>query len=100
MKLWRKTQIIGVAIFLSGFILGFAIIIRGGGLDAARSIASPITYIGLFITGISVMLKLKTRDALNILKITISQILSLIFIFMFLSSITIQWYFDKKGDVE
>ena len=134
MKLWRKIQIIGVAIFLFGFILGFAIIIRGSGLDAARSIASPITYIGLFIIGISVMLKFKTRDlplhdertkkisgmgftyswlatflficllvgldALNLLKMTMSQILSMIFIFMFSSSIMIQWYFDKKGDVK
>jgi hypothetical protein len=39
-------------------------------------------------------------DAFNLLTITVSQVLTIIFFFMFLGSIMIHWYYDKKSDVE
>lgn len=39
-------------------------------------------------------------DAFNLLTVTVSQVLAIIFFFMLIGSIIIQWYYDKKSDVE
>lgn len=39
-------------------------------------------------------------DAFDMLDVTISQVLGIIFIFMLLGSAMIHWYYDKKSDVE
>lgn len=39
-------------------------------------------------------------DAFNMLTVTVSQVLAIIFFFMLIASIMINWHYDKKGDVE
>lgn len=39
-------------------------------------------------------------DAVNMLNLTISQVLAIIFLFMLLGTYMILWYYDKKSDVE
>jgi|GEM_PF-1652314 len=39
-------------------------------------------------------------DSFNLLTVTVSQVLAIIFFFMLIGSIMIQWYYDKKSDVE
>ncbi len=39
-------------------------------------------------------------DAFNLLTLTVTQVLGILFIFMLLGSAMIHWYYDKKSDVE
>ena len=95
-----------IVILLLSSIAGFAILKDKGIFEyeylndeRAKKIsgrAFTYSWLAIFLfVGILVGL-----DAFDLLDVTISQVLGIIFIFMLLGSAMIHWYYDKKSDVE